>query len=303
MESGMIVLIALVAFAVVIIFKTVKIVPQKQVMVVERLGKFHNAAEAGLNIIIPFLDSVRATLDLREQITPIEPQSVISRDNVTMEVDAVIYYVIMDPVRATYEVQNLSWGIEQLTLSALRNVIGSLDLDHTLSSRDNINTQIRAALDASTQPWGIKVLRVELKNINPPIEIKLTMEKQMTAERTRRAVVTTAEGEKSAAILRAEGQKQSNIVSAEGQKQSAILSAEGLAEAKLKVASAEAQSIELITKAIGASGNPTQYLIAQKYLESLNQIAANASKTVFLPFEATGVMASLGGMKELLASK
>lgn len=303
MESGVYVLVILVVFAVVVILKTVKIVPQKQVMIVERLGKFHNAAEAGLNIIIPFLDSVRATLDLREQITPIEPQSVISRDNVTMEVDAVIYYVIMDPVRATYEVQNLAWGVEQLTLSALRNVIGSLDLDHTLSSRDNINTQIRAALDVSTQPWGIKVLRVELKNINPPVEIKLTMEKQMTAERTRRAVVTTAEGEKAAAILRAEGAKQSQIVSAEGQKESAILSAEGLAQAKLKVANAEAQSIELITKAIGSTGNSTQYLIAQKYLESLNQIAANAQKTVFLPYEASSAMASLGGIKELLTLK
>ncbi len=292
-----------VVFACVTLFKTVKIVPQKQVMIIERLGKFHKAAEAGLNIIIPFLDAVRSTLDLREQITPIQPQSVISRDNVTMEVDAVIYYVVMDPIRATYEVQNLGWGIEQLTLSALRNVIGSLDLDHTLSSRDNINTQIRAALDVSTQPWGIKVLRVELKNINPPQEIKLTMEKQMTAERSRRAVVTTAEGEKAAAILRAEGQKQSKIVSAEGEKQSAILSAEGLAEAKLKVAGAEAQAIQLITQAIGVSGNPTQYLIAQKYLESLNQIAQNADKTVFLPYEAAGVMSSLGGLKEMFGPR
>ena len=289
----------LVLFALVTLFKAVKIVPQKKVMVVERLGKFFKAAEPGLNIILPFVDSVRATLDLREQITPIEPQSVISRDNVTMEVDAVIYYVIMDAVRATYEVQDLKWGIEQLTLSALRNVIGSLDLDHTLSSRDNINTQIRAALDVSTQPWGIKVLRVELKNINPPNEIKLTMEKQMTAERTRRAVVTTAEGEKAAAILRAEGEKQSSIVSAEGEKQSAILAAEGLAEAKLKTASAEAQAIQLITQAIGSAGNPTEYLIAQKYLDSLNEIARNANKTVFLPYEATGVMGSLGGLKEL----
>jgi regulator of protease activity HflC (stomatin/prohibitin superfamily) len=303
MESALTgVSIALLIFAVIVVFKTIKIVPQKQVMIVERLGRFHKSAEAGLNIILPFLDSVRATLDLREQITPIEPQSVISRDNVTMEVDAVIYYVIIDPVRAIYEVQNLKWGIEQLTLSALRNVIGSLDLDHTLSSRDNINTQIRSALDVSTQPWGIKVLRVELKNINPPNEIKLTMEKQMTAERSRRAVVTTAEGEKASAILRAEGEKQSKIVSAEGEKQSAILSAEGLAEAKLKVASAEAQAIQLITAAIGASGNPTQYLIAQKYLESLNQIAQNADKTVFLPFEASGVMGALGGMKELLGN-
>ena len=180
--------------AMVVVFKTVKVVPQKSVMILERLGKFNRTAQAGLNIIVPFFDSVRASIDLREQITPIEPQPVISRDNVTMEVDAVIYFVIIDPVRAVYEVQNLRWGIEQLTLSALRNVIGSMDLDHTLTSRDTINTAIRAALDQSTQPWGVKVLRVELKNINPPAEIKLTMEKQMTAERTRRAVVTTAEG-------------------------------------------------------------------------------------------------------------
>ena len=293
------VVLGLAVFAVVLVFRTVKIVPQKQVMIVERLGKFHKAADAGLNIIIPFLDAVRATLDLREQITPIQPQAVISRDNVTMEVDAVIYYIVVDAVRATYEVENLIWGIEQLTLSALRNVIGSLDLDHTLSSRDSINTQVRAALDSSTQPWGIKVLRVELKNINPPSEIRLTMEKQMTAERTRRAVVTTAEGEKASAILRAEGAKQAQIVSAEGEKQSAILSAEGQAEARLKVAEAEAKSIQVISQAIGAGGNPTQYLIALKYLESLGDIAGDANRTVFLPFEAAGVMGSLGGMKEL----
>lgn len=292
--------LALALFAAVVVFKTIKIVPQKQVMIVERLGRFHKSAEAGLNIILPFMDSIRAVLDIREQITPIEPQSVISRDNVTMEVDAVIYYVIVDPVRATYEVQSLKWGIEQLTLSALRNVIGSMDLDHTLSSRDTINTQIRSALDVSTQPWGIKVMRVELKNINPPNEIKLTMEKQMTAERTRRAVVTTAEGEKAAAILRAEGDKQSKIVSAEGEKQSAILSAEGLAEAKIKVATGEAQAIQAISQAIGKLGNATQYLIAQKYLDSLNLIAKGANKTVFLPYEASGVMGALGGLKELL---
>ena len=297
-----VVMLFLVGFALIVAYKTIKIVPQKQVMIIERLGRFHKTAEAGLNIIIPFLDSIRAVLDIREMITPIEPQSVISRDNVTMEVDAVIYYVIIDPVRATYEIQNLKWGIEQLTLSSLRNVIGAMDLDHTLSSRDTINTQIRSALDTSTQPWGIKVLRVELKNINPPSEIKLTMEKQMTAERTRRAVVTIAEGEKASAILRAEGEKQSKIVSAEGEKQSAILSAEGLAEAKLKVASAEAQSIHLISDAIGKLGNPTQYLIAQKYLDSLTSIAKGANKTVFLPYEATGVMGALGGMKELFGA-
>jgi len=291
-----------IAFAIIIVLKTVKIVPQKQVMIVERLGRFYKAATAGLNIILPFFDSVRAVLDVREQISPIEPQSVISRDNVTMQVDAVIYYVIVDPIRATYEVQNLRWGIEQLTLSALRNVIGSLDLDHTLTSRDTINTQIRAALDQSTQPWGVKIIRVELKNINPPDEIKLTMEKQMTAERSRRAVVTTAEGEKASAILKAEGQKQSKIVSAEGEKQSAILSAEGQAEARLKVAQAEAQAISLITGALGGTDHPAQYLLAQRYLESLVQIAQGSNKTVFLPYEAAGVLSSLGGIKELIKS-
>jgi regulator of protease activity HflC (stomatin/prohibitin superfamily) len=296
------VLLLLVLLALIILAKSIKVVPQKQVKLIERLGKFHKKAEAGLNIILPFMDSVRDTIDLREQITQIEPQSVITRDNVTMEVDAVIYYVVADPVRATYEVQNLKWGIEQLTLSGLRNVIGALDLDHTLSSRDTINTQLRASLDAATQQWGVKVMRVELKNIDPPQEIKLTMEKQMTAERARRATVTQAEGEKASAILRAEGQKQSQIVSAEGQKESAILAADGQAIARLRVATAEAQAIDVVSKAIGAAGNPAQYLIAQRYLESLTQIAAGAQKIVFLPFEAAGVMGSLGSIKELFDS-
>jgi len=287
-------------FLLIVLMKAIKIVPQKQVKIIERLGKYHRSAEAGLNTIFPFLDSVRETLDLREQITKIEPQSVITRDNVTMEVDAVIYFAVMDPVRAVYEVQNLRWGIEQLTLSALRNVIGAMDLDHTLSSRDTINGQLRTALDAATQQWGIKVMRIELKNITPPEEIRLTMEKQMTAERTRRAVVTTAEGEKSSAILRAEGQKQSQIVSAEGSKQAAILAAEGQAEARLRVAQAEAQAIEMITKSLGTTGSPAQYLIAKSYLESLGQIASDADKLVFLPYEAAGVMSALGGIKELL---
>jgi len=295
-----IVLIGMAVVLIIVLMRTIRIVPQKQVKIVERLGKFHRTAEAGLNTIVPFLDSIRATIDLREQITKIEPQPVITRDNVTMEVDAVIYYLIADPVRATYEVQNLSWGLEQLTLSALRNVIGQLDLDHTLSSRDTTNTQLRAALDSATQQWGVKVMRIELKNITPPEEIRLTMEKQMTAERTRRAVVTTAEGEKSSAILRAEGQKQSQIVTAEGSKQAAILAAEGQAEARMRVAQGEAQALELVTRAIGSSANPAQYLIAQRYMEALNAIATDADKLVFLPYEATGVMASLGGIKELL---
>jgi len=300
--SGVLIGIVLV-IGLVLFIRTVKIVPQKQVKIVERLGKFHIQAQAGLNIIVPFLDSVRATLDLREKITQIEPQQVITRDNVTMEVDAVIYYLIADAVRATYEVAALDRGIEQLTLSALRNTIGALDLDHTLTSRDSINTQLRTALDAATQQWGVKVVRVELKNITPPEEIRITMEKQMTAERTRRAVVTAAEGAKAAAILNAEGEKQSKVVSAEGAKQSAILAAEGEAEARLRVANAEAQAIQVIAQAVGSSANPTQYLIAQSYLQSLTQIAKGSNKTVFLPFEATGVMSALGGMKEIFSGE
>lgn len=298
-----ILLLVLILFGLVILLQTIKIVPQKQVKIIERLGKYHFTAEAGLNIIVPFLDSVRETIDMREQITKIEPQPVITRDNVTMEVDAVIYYVIIDPVRATYEVQNLRWGLEQLTLSALRNVIGQLDLDHTLSSRDTTNSQLRAALDTATQQWGVKVMRIELKNITPPEEIRLTMEKQMTAERTRRAVVTTAEGEKSSAILRAEGQRQSAIVNAEGAKQAAVLAAEGQAEARLRVAEAESRAIQMVAQAIGTAGNPAQYLIAQRYLESLSAIANGADKLVFMPYEASGVLSSLAGIKELLQQK
>jgi len=295
-----VVLFILVLFALIVLAKSIKVVPQKQVKLIERLGRFHKRADAGLNVIVPFLDSVRATIDLREQITQIEPQPVITRDNVTMKVDAVIYFVIADPVRATYEVQNLAWGIEQLTLSGLRNVIGALDLDHTLTSRDTINTQLRSALDQATQQWGVKIMRVELKNIDPPQDIKLTMEKQMTAERTRRATVTTAEGEKASAILKAEGQKQSQIVSAEGEKQSRILAAEGQATARLRVAEAEAQAIKVVADAIGAAGNPAQYLIAQRYLDAFGQLGANADRIVYLPWEASGVLASLGGIRELL---
>jgi regulator of protease activity HflC (stomatin/prohibitin superfamily) len=298
--NSAIVLFGIAFVLLVVLMRSIKIVPQKQVKLIERLGKYHRTAEAGLNTIVPFLDSVRDTIDLREQITKIEPQPVITRDNVTMEVDAVIYYLVADPVRATYEVQNLRWGLEQLTLSALRNVIGQLDLDHTLASRDTTNSQLRAALDTATQQWGVKVMRIELKNITPPEEIRLTMEKQMTAERTRRAVVTTAEGEKSAAILRAEGQKQSQIVNAEGSKEAAVLAAEGQAQARLRVAQAEAQAIQLVTQALAGTGSPAQYLIAQKYLEALGAIATNASKLVFMPYEASGVMASLGGIKEML---
>jgi regulator of protease activity HflC (stomatin/prohibitin superfamily) len=209
---------------------------------------------------------------------------------------------VIDPIKAVYEIATLQRGIQQLTLSALRAVVGEMDLDHTLSGRELINTKLRASLDSATDKWGVKVIRVELRNVMPPEDIRLTMEKQMTAERNRRATILQAEGEKQSAILRAEGQKQSAIVSAEGQKQSAILSAEGQAEARLRVANAEAQAITMITDSLKEkSSDPASYLIALKYLESLKEISANAQKLVFLPYETSGILSSLGGIKELLS--
>ncbi|MDH7514579.1 MAG: SPFH domain-containing protein [Bacteroidota bacterium] len=301
MEAVTIILIIIIVFAFIVAVSSIKMVSQATVKIIERLGKYHKTATSGLNIIVPFIDSVRATLDLREQLTDIEPQPVITRDNVTMEVDCVVYWQIIDPIKAVYEISQLKYGIQQLTLSALRAVIGEMDLDHTLAGRDQINTKLRASLDSATDKWGVKVMRIELRNILPPEDIRLTMEKQMTAERNRRAVILEAEGEKQAAILRAEGQKQSAIVAAEGKKQSAILEAEGQAEARLRVANAEAQAITVVSQALKTqAGDPASYLVAMKYLESLKDISFNAQKIVFLPFEAAGVMGSLGGMKEML---
>jgi len=294
--SGIVALIA-----VVFVFASVKVVSQASVKVIERLGKYHKTAEGGLNIIIPFVDSVRQTIDLREQIMPVQPQPVITRDNVTMEVDCVVYWQVLDPVKATYEVSALQRGLDQLALSGLRNVIGELDLDHTLTSRDLINTKLRASMDQATDRWGVKVTRVELKNIEPPPDIKQTMEKQMTAERNRRAVVTEAEGTKQSAILAAEGQKQAAIVAAEGRREAAILDADGKAQALLRIAEGEAKAIAAISAALGQR-DPTAYLVALKYIDTLKDVARGAEKTVFMPYEATGVISSLGGMRELLSA-
>jgi regulator of protease activity HflC (stomatin/prohibitin superfamily) len=302
MEFVTVVIIVLLIFIFIVAMSSIKMVSQATVKIIERLGKYHKTATSGLNIIVPFIDSVRATLDLREQLTDIEPQPVITRDNVTMEVDCIVYWQVVDPIKAVYEIATLQRGIQQLTLSALRAVIGEMDLDHTLSGRELINSKLRASLDTATDKWGVKVMRVELRNVIPPEDIRLTMEKQMTAERNRRAAILQAEGEKQSAILRAEGQKQSAIVSAEGQKQSAILQAEGQAEARMRVANAEAQAITMITDSLKVKGgDPATYLIALKYLESLKDIAGNAQKLVFLPYETSGIMSSLGGIKELMS--
>lgn len=309
-------LFILVAVVLFIASKTIRIVPQATVLLIERLGKFDRVASGGLNIILPFLERPRPvnwagqrhgliSIDLREQFTDLPAQPVITRDNVTIMVDSVIYWQITDPLKAVYEVSDLTGGIIQLTITAMRNVIGELDLDHALTSRDTINSKLRVVLDDATSKWGIKVTRVELKNINPPEDVRITMEKQMTAERNRRAVVLQAEGEKQAAITRAEGEKQSAITRAEGEKQAAILQAQGAAEARLMAAQAEAESIRRIAEGItGGQGNPAQYLIMMKYIESLREMSkSNNSKVVFMPVETSSVLSSIGAFKEVFGEE
>lgn len=293
--------------------KTIKIVPQSSVLLIERLGKFNRIAETGLNVIIPFLDSPRAvywtnvrpgttSIDLREQFIDLPPQSVITRDNVMVNVDSVVYWQITDPIKATYEVNDLVGSIVQLTFTGMRSVIGKLDLDHTLSSRDQINNEIRMILDEATDKWGVKVTRVDIKNISPPEDVRITMEKQMTAERNRRALILQAEGDRQAAITRAEGEKQAAITRSEGLKESSILEAEGAAQARLRAASAEAQAIAQISQTIGNSQQTAQYLITARYIESLRDMSrSNNSKVVFMPMETSSMLSTIGAFKEVFA--
>lgn len=298
-------LLVLIVLSVLFAWTSVKIVPQASVKIIERLGRYHYTAVAGLNVIVPFFDRVRGVaIDMREQIMRTQKQPVITKDNVTMQVDCVLYWQILDPVKATYEIADPNRGLDQMVLSSLRNVIGDMDLDETLTSRDLISTKIRSAMDASSDRWGVKVTRVELMDIEPPPEIKQTMEKQMTAERARRALVTEAEGAKQSAILRAEGNKQAAIIDAEGARQAAILRADGESQAILAVARGESSAIEAIAVAVkDGGGNPTGYLIAVKYLQTLGSIAGDAQKTVFLPYESSALMSSLGGMREMFAER
>lgn len=312
---------------VVLLGKGIRIVKQSEAMLIERLGKYHRTLESGINIVIPVIDRPRQInwrytetgfngevisifklqdrIDLRENVYDFPKQNVITRDNVVTEINALIYFQIIDPLKSVYEIGNLPNAIEKLTQTTLRNVVGEMDLDQCLSSRDTINAKLRAILDDATNKWGVKVNRVELQDINPPLAIRDAMEKQMRAERTRRATILEAEGEKGSQILTAEGQRESDIQRAEGQKQSAILEAEGQAQARIRVAQAEAEAIRLVSEAVkGYAGDPVQYLIAQRYLETLSVMTSGTgTKTVFLPFEATGVLSSLGGIKELLKSQ
>lgn len=313
-----------VLFVFVIVAKGLRIVQQSEAMVVERLGRYHKTLAAGINIIIPIVDKPREIvyrftrdlpdgnkyvqfqrkqrIDLRETVYDFPRQNVITKDNVMTEINALLYFQITDPVKAMYEIENLPLAIEKLTQTTLRNVIGELDLDETLTSRDTINAKLRAILDEASNKWGVKVNRVELQDINPPRDIREAMEKQMRAERDRRAQIIDAEGSKRAAILQAEGIQQAQITQAEGQKQSQILEAEGDAQARIRRAQGEAEAIELVTKAIaGGKGDPTTYLIAMKYLETLKEMTSGqGNKVVYIPYEASGVLSSVGSIKEML---
>jgi regulator of protease activity HflC (stomatin/prohibitin superfamily) len=291
--------------------KGVMIVEQATVKMVERLGKFHKVARSGINFIWPFVDKIRpfvmhgqvtSYLDLREQVMDFPPSAVITRDNVTMEVDAVLFYQITDPAKATYEIADLGNAMIQLTVTSLRNVMGELALDETLTSRETVNSKLRNVLDDATDKWGVKVNRVELKNIEPPREIQDAMGKQMKAERERRAVVTEAEGTKESAVLEAEGEREAAIARAEGERRATILEAEGTAEARLKIAEAEAEALKRVRAGLNEA-DPTNYLIALKYLESLEKISAGQATKIFLPFEASGILSSLGGIREMLRAE
>ena len=307
----LILLVILVVFAIVFAFSSVKIIKQSETMVVERLGKYNRTLESGLNLIYPIIEKPRKVnwkftregkggktvekrrtkrIDLRETVYDFPKQSVITKDNVGIEINAMIYFQITNPKNAVYEIDDLPNAIENLTRTTLRNVIGEMELDDTLSSRDEINKRLRSILDEATDKWGVKVNRVEIQDIIPPEDVKQAMEKQMRAERDRRANILESEGKKKSEVLEAEGSKEAEINEAEGKK-----------EARIKAAEGEAEAIERIGKAIKkAGGDPTKYLIASKYLDRLEDIASGEdNKLVFMPYEASSILGSLGGIKEL----
>ena len=292
-------LIILLVIILIIAFKSIKIVKQAEVYVIERLGKYHKVADAGLTIIVPFVDHVRSVVSLKQQTMDIPPQGVITKDNVTITIDTVVFYKITDPAKAVYEIQSLKKGIEYLAITTIRDIVGKMDLDATFSSRDAINDQLRIILDEATDQWGCKIDRVEIKDITPPADIRDAMEKQMNAERNKRALILQAEGERQSAITIAEGQKEAAILEAEADKEAKIRRAAGEAEAIKKVADAKAKEIEMIYTAIKNS-NPSDKLVQLKALEALEKVADGEANKVFIPFDATAALSSLGAIKEVL---
>mgnify|MGYP003304149071 FL=1 len=315
------------AIAVIYVLKGFKIVPQSETRVVERLGRYDRTLQSGINFLFPIIDRARevvqrdeikyadgsksvvmrttSRIDLREQVYDFDKQSVITKDNVTTTINALLYFQIVDPVKSVYEIDNLPNAIEKLTQTTLRNVIGELELDETLTSRDTINSKLRIVLDEATNKWGVKVNRVELQDITPPESVRRAMEQQMQAERERRAKVLEAKGHKEAMILQSEGEKESQINQAEAERQTQILKAQGEADAKILQATAEAEAIRKVAEAIAESKtDPATYMLLMKYVETLKEIGAGEqSKTIFLPFEASNLVGALGSLTELLPKK
>lgn len=319
----LVVLGVIVMLVIIIALAGIKIVPQSETRVIERLGRFHSVLSPGLNIIVPFIDRPKlvysrriestmggrtvvrtmqsTTIDLREQVYDFPSQQVITKDNVTTEINALLYFQIVDAKKAVYEIDNLPNALEKLTQTSLRNVIGELELDQTLTSRDTINSRLQSILDDATNKWGVKVNRVELQDITPPKSVREAMEKQMQAERNRRAEILNAEGQKTSAILLSEGEKASQINQAAAVKESEILRAEGLAKAKILTAQAEAEAIERVAQAIkNTKTDPATYMLAVKYIETLRELTSGQNnKTVYIPYEASGVLSSIGSIKDL----
>lgn len=313
----------LIALALIFVAKGVVIVQQAEVVIIERLGKFDRVLQSGFNFIIPVIEAPRAIdwkvtqkgfdgssysviqkrtkIDLREAVYDFPRQNVITKDNVSISINALLYFQIVDPKSAVYEIQNLPEAIEKLTQTNLRNLVGQLDLDESLVSRDKINHELRAILDDATNKWGVKVNRVELQDIIPPTDIQSAMEKQMKAERDRRAAILEAEGLKKSAVLKAEGEKEAAINRAEGEKKANILRAEGVAQARILEADGEKEAIQRIINALADKGQPDKYLIAMKYLETMQTITSGQNnKVVYMPYEATGILSSVDGIKQML---
>jgi len=306
-------LIFIFIFLIIIALFSIKVVRQSEVYIIERLGKFYKEAQAGLNLIFPFIDRVRAVVSLKQQTMDVPPQGVITKDNVTITIDTVVFYQITDPAKAVYEIENLQKGIAYLAITTIRDIVGKMDLDNTFSSRDSINAQLRDVLDLATDKWGCKVERVEIKDIKPPADIRDAMEKQMNAERTKRAAILEAEGKRQSDITHAEGKKQAVILEAEAERESSIRRAQGIREAKIleaegtseaikKIAEAKAQEITAVYGAI-MDANPSDNLVAIKTLESLERVAEGPANKVFIPFEATKALGALGAAKEIVSDK
>jgi regulator of protease activity HflC (stomatin/prohibitin superfamily) len=290
--AGLVLLLAL--FAIITLAKSIRIVPQARAGVVERFGKYRTTLNAGLNLVVPFVDRVRYTLDLREQVVSFPPQPVITEDNLVVSIDTVIYFQVTDAISATYEIANYIQAVEQLTMTTLRNIVGGMDLEQTLTSREEINAGLRTVLDEATGKWGIRVNRVEIKGIDPPPSIKDAMEKQMRADRDKRAVILTAEGQRQSAILTAEGNKQSAILNAEGEREAQILSAEADRQARILRAQGEGQAITTVFQAIH-DGRPDQSLLSYQYLQMLPRIAeGDANKVWIVPSEIGRALEGLG---------